>query len=171
MRAFNAPHQVRIHGPELRAIGDQTPATFLLPFQPPFVDQLLAQHVDERLEMTCVVARVSFHALGQRAPRPIRFLRALLQSDGEIFRDKIAEPKLLCPNESRRDHGVEDCRRHEAVAFAQQAQIVVGTVKDQFVFAEHSPQGREVKSSQRIDDDIRVFEAELDEAEFFGIGV
>ena len=83
---------------------------------------------------------------------------AFLQFDLEIVLDQMAETELADPQQARREHRVEDGAGHEGVVFAEQPQIVIRAVDDEFmagqgfeqrVEVELAPAGREACPPRR----------------------
>lgn len=121
--------------------------------------------------MAGVVAGILFHPLCERAPGPVHFLRALFKNDSQMPLDEVTETKLFVTEQASCGHGVEDFARNKIERFAEHAEVVVRSVKDQFAIAERIEQWGEVKPSERINEEISVFDAELEEAKFLGIGM
>ena len=118
-----------------------------------------------------IVPGVTLHSLGQRTQGPIGFLRTLLQFDAEVFLDQVAEPKLPQAKQARGQHGIEDGAGHELVVLAQEPQVVVRAVHDQFVAGQGIKQRVEVKTGQRINEPVTGEGADLDQADLFRVGM
>jgi len=57
------------------------------------------------------------------------------------------------------------------MVFFEQAQIVIRRVKDEFPAVEHVEQGIEINGCERVHEFVAVGGADLEEADFFGIGM
>jgi hypothetical protein len=129
------------------------------------------QPVRERFQIMRVVARVNFHPFGQRTPRPVGLLRTFVQLHAEKFFDERTQAELPFAQKPRGEHRVENRGRRELVMFFQQAQIVIRRVKNEFVGVEHVEQRIKIYFRERVNQHVAVGGADLDEADFFGIGV
>jgi hypothetical protein len=118
-----------------------------------------------------VVARVNFHSFRQRTPRPIGFLRTFVQLHAEKIFNEIAQAELPFAQKPRGEHRVKNRGRTELMMLFEQAQIVIRRVKNQFAAVEHVEQRVEVDFRERVHEFVAVGGADLDEADFFGIGV
>ena len=96
--AFNAPDGVQIRRAQPRRIVNEPGAGFLLPGEPVLLLEFRLQLVRERLKVMRVVARVTLHALGERPPRPVGFLRPFLQLHPQIMFNQMAQAKLAMPS-------------------------------------------------------------------------
>ena len=113
-----------------------------------------------------VVDRVFHHARRKRSPRPIRFLRTLGQCHSEKALDQRGQTELANPEQARRDHGVENLARCEIQTSAQQTQIEIGAVQNDFLFLERLAQRCKIDIRQRIDQHILVRNADLKQTKF-----
>ena len=118
-----------------------------------------------------VVTGVFFHPLGERAARPIGFLRTLVQFHAEKFFDERTQAELPFTQKPRREHRVENCRRNEFVVLPQQTQIVIRPVHDEFVGIERVEQRVQIDFGKRVNQFVAGDGADLNETDFFGIGV
>ena len=142
-----------------------------MPIHTPLRLQRSPERIGCQLQIAHIVEGVGNHPFGEWPPRPIGGLRPFFQLDSQQPVDQTGQAKLGETQQTRRQHCVENISRHEAASAAQQSQIVVGAVQDQFVPAKRRQQPREVQRRQRINQVVRARQADLDQAEFFGIGV
>ena len=84
---------------------------------------------------------------------------------------RLRQAKLHDTEQPGRQHGVKNRARHEIVVLAQQPQIIIRAVQDEFVFAEGLEQWSEVEVGERINQLVRVRDADLHEADLFRIRV
>ena len=61
---------------------------------------------------------------------PVGALESLVEADAEVFLEKRGEPDAGLVEELRRDPGVEDVGGAETVLAIEQAEVVIGVVKD-----------------------------------------
>jgi len=123
------------------------------------------------VKVTRVVTCVILHSLRKRALCPVGFLRSLFQRHSERLRHEILQAKFHHAQQARGNHGIENPVRHEVVVLAQQAEIVVAAVQQQFAPAQCLPQRCEVNVRQRIHENVRAGKAELEQAELRRVGV
>src|SRR5579859_2954579 len=104
----------------------------------------------------CVIARVRFHFFRQGSHGPISLLRAFFECDAEKLRHEIGEAELRDAEQPARKHRVKNGAGNELMVLAQQAQIVIRTMHDEFMLAESLEQGAEIDWCQRVDEIIAV---------------
>ena len=155
----------------LRTVSNQPRAGFLVPGEPSHLLKFKLQLVGERFEMMRVVAGVGFHLFGERTPRPIGFLRGLVQFHAEKFFHERTQAKMPFAQKPRRQHGVENGARDKLVMLAQQPQIVIRAVHDEVVFVERGEERIEVHGRERINQPVAGHRADLNQANLFGVGV
>ena len=119
--------------------------------------------------MAGVVTGVVLHALGEGTPSPVRFLWAFIEGKAEIFGHEVDEAELGVTEQAAGEHGVEDRAGDEVVVFAQEAEVVIGAVHDEFMRAESIEQRGEVEAGEGVDEFIDAGEADLEEADFFRV--
>ena len=171
MASLDPPDQVRFRRRRERAIGDQPGARLLQPVQAPFLAQLPAQNVRERLEKMSVVARVSLHARRQRPPGPIGLLRTFFQLHAQVLLHQVEQAEFLLPEQPARHHCVKYPARHKTVLLAQQAQVVIPAVQDQLPLLERLPERLQMDRRQRINQPVRLSHADLQQTQLLGIRV
>ena len=142
-----------------------------MPGKAPLGFQLKLQLVRQRLQIMCVVARVNFHPLRQRSPRPVGFLRTLVQLHAKELFGERTQAELNFADQPRGEHCVENRRGHEFVVLEQQPQIVVRAVHDDLVSVQRLEQRVEIDFRQRINQSVAVSRADLNQADLFRIGV
>ena len=133
--------------------------------------ELIAQNIRERFQMMSIVERVRGHAFGQWTARPICFLRSLLQLHVEESRDEMVQPELADAQEAAGEHRVENPGGDKTQALAQEPQIVIRAVHDQLVAFEDFEERFELRVRERVYQLIAPFDADLNEAKLFGVGV
>jgi hypothetical protein len=88
-----------------------------------------------------------------------------------MLRYQRSEAQFLVPAEARGDHRVENIAGGELATPMEHTQIVVGAMEDEAPPREGFVERLEGKSRERIDQDILVFGADLDETEFFEVAM
>jgi hypothetical protein len=141
------------------------------PFQAAALPQIRLQLFREREKIARIVHGIFRHVPGQRALRPVGFLRAFGQNSPEEFLDQSGETELPNAEEPRRDHRIEDSGRDKIHASAQEAQIEIGALQDDFLVRQRTGQRRQVETGQRIDQVIVPAKTELHETKLFVIAV
>jgi hypothetical protein len=101
----------------------------------------------------------------------MRSLRALLQFHAEEAPDQAVEAEFLQPEQPCGEHGVEHGRRGEPLAAVEQAQVVVAPVQQQFAVGQGGPERAKVQPGQRVHQYIAPRDAQLDQAQFLGVGM
>ena len=78
------------------------------------------------------------HLRRQRTQRPVGFLRGFGNGDVEVFEDERGEAELGDAGEARREHGIENGCGSGVADAAQEAQVVVRAVNDEFLSIERA---------------------------------
>ena len=147
-------------------------ATLLVPRHPPPLEHLPAQALGQGFQVAGVVHSVAQLRVAQGPARPVRLLRILGEGHVQELLRKGGQPDLFDAQQLRRDHGVEHLAAGpEALPRAQQAQVVVGAVQDQPLVRQDFDETAEVQLRQRIDDEVRVSDGELDQADLLRVVV
>lgn len=116
-------------------------------------------------------AGVLLHFFRQWTLRPIGLLRTFIQFDAEEFLDERAQAELALAQEPAGQHGIENRTRDKLVMFFEQAQIVIRAVHDEFVGVKGVEERVELDLGQGIHEAVLAGDADLDEANFFRIGM
>ena len=171
MAAFEAPDGVGVGGLPGSAIANEAGAGFLVPIEAAFGFEFFLELVGQGLQIMSIVPGVFFHLLGQGPKGPIGLLGAFFELNTQVVLDEVHEAELTKAQEAGRQHSVEDCGGDELVMFAEQTQVVVCPMHNQFVGRERFEEGAEVEASERIHQVIAGRSADLDQTDFFWIGV
>src|SRR5688572_4018188 len=118
-----------------------------------------------------IVPGVALHALSQRTPSPICFLWTFLQLHPEILLHEVNQAELAAAEEPAGEHRVENGGGNEVAVLAQEAQVVIRAVENQFVLGENLKDRRQLQSGKRIDEMIAPEKAELNQAQLFRVGM
>jgi predicted metalloendopeptidase len=81
------------------------------------------------------------------------------------------ETKLAQAEKARGEHRVEDGARHEFVVLAQQAQVVIGAMHDQFVAGQRLKHWVEIEAGQRVNEPVAGNRADLNQADLLRISM
>ena len=169
--ALDAPDFIGINLWWDGALGDEPGATFLMPREPVFGGEFGAHFFFQRLEETRVVAGVFYHARRERTLRPIGFLRPFVELHAEKFFHERTETELPFAKQTRGEHRIKNFRGREGVMLLQQAQIVIGGVKNQFATYERIEKRIELHLRERVNQFVAGGGADLNETDFFRVGV
>jgi hypothetical protein len=116
--------------------------------------EVVVQSVAQLEEMDRILRRVVEHALRERTHRPIGTLEFLVELHAEVALEERGEAKALDAEQLRGEPGVEDVANQPAVILAQEAQVVVSVVKDDFDpgILEQLTQRRRLPDGYRVED-------------------
>jgi hypothetical protein len=129
--------------------------------------ELLGEPVAEAEKEVRVLRRVLEHVGRERTHRPVGALMLLLELEPEEALEQRGEPEGADPGELRGDARVEDVPDVPAIVLREEAQVVVGVVKDDLDLRvlEHAAEGFRRADRQRVDDRRRVARRELEEVD------
>ena len=83
----------------------------------------------------------------------------------------MTQAEMAQPQQTRRQHGVENRAGNEFMVLAQEPQIIIRAVHDEFVPGQRIEQRIEIEPSQRINQFIASHGANLNEADLLGVSV
>src|SRR5258706_557328 len=112
-----------------------------MPVEPAFLTQLFSQHVSQWFKMAGIVVGISHHSGCKRPLRPIGFLRTLFQSHTQKLIHEVVQSELAASKQAARQHCVENGRGYETGTLSQETQVIVRSMKNQFVLAKELEYG------------------------------
>ena len=143
----------------------------LEPFPAPEATEFPLEFGGQRLQISCVIAGILRHLRRKRPPGPVGFLGALGEDNPEVAVQQGRQAELETADEPRRDHGVEHAAGLDHADAAQEPQVVVEPLDDEFMPGEFLKQRLQGKPGQRVDEHIESRHADLDQTQLFEIAM
>jgi len=116
-----------------------------------------------------VVHRIFQHPRRERTPRPIRLLGPFAEFDIEVPFYQSGQTKFADPEQARSNHRVENALRHKVETSAEQSQIEIRSVQNNFFSLERSAQRRQIDIGEWIDNVVPSRQADLEQTKLLSI--
>src|SRR4029077_549101 len=169
--ARNAPGFALVPPARLARGGDHPLTRFGEPLFPIQAPQLRFNNFRQRKKIFGVVDGVLDHLVRKRAQRPVCFLRSLGKLHAKVPGHQRGQTEFPIAAKPRGDHGVENIGGREPASALQHPQIVIRAVQNELSGGESLVERLGGKPDQRVDQDIFLRGADLEEAELLEITV
>src|SRR2546430_17166739 len=168
-RSADAPKFVLIPRTFYRRLFDCALAALVQPIDPIELFQLRLEAFGKRQQVMRVVHCIFQHPRRERTPRPIRLLGPFAEFDIEVLSYQSGQTKFADPEQARSNHRVENALRDKIQTAAEQSQIEIRSVQNNFFSLQRSTQRRQIDIGEWIEHIIPSRQADLEQTKLLSI--